>query len=173
MEGVVEQNKSFCDQSVSSIKASVSETMAEFSLLYFPPPPRPRTSLPIVSDVDVHPSRLAAAFRQFMGDPDAQWSCPQQAVFVEYLVGGRDNVLGILGTGFGKTTIIMFIAKTYSQGKSTVVVMPLAALHEDFHNRARSYGLKATQWSPTREFESTAHIITAAVDNLEDERFLW
>jgi hypothetical protein len=171
MEGVVEQLKSFCDESVSSIRASVSETMAEFSLLYFPPPPRPRTSLPRISDVEVHPSRLAD-FRLFMGNPEAQWSCPEQAIFVEYLVGGRDNVLGILGTGFGKTTIIMFVAKTYSEGKSTVVIMPLAALHEDFHDRARTYGLKAARWHNSSGFDSTAHIITAAVEDLQNAEFL-
>jgi hypothetical protein len=170
MEGVVGQIKSFCDESVSSIRSSVSETMAEFSLLYFPPPPRPRTSLPLVSDVEVHPSRLAD-FRKFMGNPQVEWSCPQQAVFVKHLVGGRHNVLGILGTGFGKTTIIMFVAKTYSQGKSTVVVMPLAALHQDFHDRARAYGLKAARWHKSLKFDSTAHIITAAVEDLQTDEF--
>ena len=94
MEGIVQQIRSFCDQSVSSIKASVSETMAEFSLLYFPLPPRQITSLPIISEIEVHPSRLAA-FRLFMGNPHAQWSCLEQAVFVEHIVGGRNNVLGI------------------------------------------------------------------------------
>jgi hypothetical protein len=170
MDGVVEKIKEFCDESISSMKSTVSETMAEFSLLYFPPPPRPRNFLPIVSDVDVHPSRLAA-FRRFIGKPDAQWSCPEQAIFVEYLVGGHENVLGIIGTGFGKTTVIMFVSKTYSQGKSTVVIMPLAALHEDFHVRARSYGLKASRWNISGKYDPTAHIITAAVEDLDNENF--
>lgn len=78
-----------------------------------------------------------------MNDPDAHWTCPEQAIFVESIIRGRENVLGILATGFGKTTMIMFIASAFSRGKSTVVIMPLAALHEDFHEHARHRGLKA------------------------------
>ena len=171
LESTLEQIKSFRDESMSSIKASVSETMAELSRVYFPPPPSPHTSLPLVSDIEVHPSRLTA-FREFVGDPNAQWSCPQQAIFVEHLIQGRENVLGILGTGFGKTTAVMFVAKAFSGGKSTVVVMPLAALHEDFHNRARSYGLKASRWSQRGKFDANAHIITAAIEDLMHEDFV-
>ena len=168
---LIEQIKSFKDESLASMRASVSETMAEFSVMYFPPPPRPRTALPIICDIEVHPSRLAD-FRLFMGDPKAKWSCPEQAAFVEYVVGGRENVLGILGTGFGKTTIIMFISKHYSNGKSTVVIMPLASLHEDFASRARQYGLKASRWNVKGTFDSTSHIITAAVEDLMNEEFV-
>ncbi|MDX6295870.1 MAG: hypothetical protein QOH50_5014 [Kribbellaceae bacterium] len=171
MDGVVEKIKDFCDESISTIRATVSESMAECSLLYFPPPPRPRTSLPIISEIEVHPSRLAA-FRIFMGNPEAQWSCPEQGVFVEHLVGGRENILGIIGTGFGKMTVIMFVAKTYLQGKSTVVIMPLAFLHADFHRRALSYGLKASRWHVSGKFDSTAHIITAAVEDLQCDGFV-
>jgi len=139
---VIEEIKVFRDESISAIKVSVSETMAEFSLLYFPPPPCPHTWLPVISDVEVHPSHLVA-FCKFMNDPDAHWTCPEQAIFVESIIRGRENVLGILATGFGKTTMIMFIASAFSRGKSTVVIMPLAALHEDFHEHARHRGLKA------------------------------
>jgi hypothetical protein len=142
---LVQQIKAFHDESIASISASVTESMAEMSRLYFPPPPRPHTALHRVSNIEVHPSRLTD-FRTFIGDPNAQWTCPEQAVFVEHLVLGKENVLGILGTGFGKTTILMFVAKTYGLGRCTLVVMPLASLHEDFHDRARQYRLKADRW---------------------------
>jgi len=170
-EMALNQIKSFHEESIATMRASVTETMAECSLIYFPRPPHPKTWLPTVSEIDVHPSRLSD-FRDFMRDPLAQWSCPQQAIFVEHLVRGQDNVLGILGTGFGKTTTIMFIAKKYSQGKSTVVIMPLAALHEDFHNRARQYGLNACRWKFSGDFDSNAHIITAAIEDLLLDKFV-
>ena len=106
-----------------------------------------------------------------MVDSKAKWSCPGQAVFVKYVVGGRENILGILGTGFRKTTIIMFILKYYSKGKSTVVIMPLASLHDDFVSRARQYGLKASRWNVKGTFNFTTHIITAAVEDLMNEEF--
>ena len=168
---VIEEIKAFRDQSISAIKASVSEIMAEFSLLYFPPPPRPRTWLPVISNVEVHPSRLVA-FRKFMNDPDAHWSCPEQAIFVESIVRGRENVLGVLATGFGKTTTVMFIASAFSPGKSTVVIMPLAALHEDFHERARQYGLKACRWRMDGKFDGFSNIITAAIEDLMQDKFI-
>ena len=166
---LLEELKIFQDECMSSIRPSISETMAEFSMLYFPTPPRPRYSLPYVSEIEVHPSRLAA-FRNFMGNPNTEWSCPEQAIFVEYLILGNWNILGILGTGFGKMTTIMFIAKEYSGGKSILVIMPLAALHKDFHERVRAHGLKASCWSANGDFDSTAHIIMAAVEDLTDDR---
>jgi hypothetical protein len=167
----IEQIKALRDESISTIKACVTETMAQCSLIYFPRPPPPKSWLPAISDIEVHPSRLLA-FRQFMRDPHAQWSCPQQAVFVENLICGRENVLGILGTGFGKTTTIMFVAKMFSAGQSTIVIMPLAALHEDFHARARAYGLTASRWSSTGKFDSTSLIITAAIEDLVLDKFI-
>jgi hypothetical protein len=171
LELALTQIKAFRDESIASIRASVTKAIAESSLIYFPRPPPPKTWLPIVSDIDVHPSRLVA-FQDFMQNPVVHWSCPQQAMFVEYLIRGVDNVLGILGTGFGKTTTIMFVAKKFSEGKSTVVIMPLNALHEDFHHRAREYGLKASRWQISGKFDSNAHMITAAIEDLMNEKFL-
>jgi len=107
-----------------------------------------------------------------MNDPDAHWSCPEQAIFVESIVRGRENVLGVLATGFGKTTTVMFIASAFSPGKSTVVIMPLAALHEDFHERARQYGLKACRWRMDGKFDGFSNIITAAIEDLMQDKFI-
>ena len=92
-------------------------------------------------------------------------------MFVEELISGKANVLGILGTGFGKTTAIMFLAKVFSAGKSTLVIMPLASLHEDFHQRARNYGLSAERWKKNGKFNTCASIITAAVEDLQEDKF--
>ena len=166
----VAETKALREETIATVRAGISETMAEIAQIYFPPAPRPQTSLHLISDIEVHPSRLIQ-LRKFMNDPKAQWSCPEQAVFVEELISGKANVLGILGTGFGKTTAIMFLAKVFSAGKSTLVIMPLASLHEDFHKRARDYGLSAERWKRNGKFNASASIITAAVEDLEEEKF--
>ncbi len=48
-----------------------------------------------------HPSRLQS-LRQFLRRPDAEFSCPEQAVLLELMCRGQESVLGILGTGKAK-----------------------------------------------------------------------
>ncbi|KAF9521947.1 hypothetical protein CPB83DRAFT_840860 [Crepidotus variabilis] len=170
-ESSLNQLQAFRKESVDAVASMVSESMASVARLYFPVPPVPHTSLHRVSDIEVHPSRLKA-LRLFLNDTNANWSCPEQAVFVEHLIYGRSNILGIIGTGFGKTTMIMFLAKCFAEGKIILVIMPLVALHEDFHTRALYYGLSASRWRVDQHFNPNASIITAAIEDLLNEDFI-
>lgn len=167
----LQQIKDFRDESIATIAATVSESMASAGRAYFPAPLPPQTSLHRVSDIEVHPSRLIH-LRTFLNDEKAEWSCPEQALFVERLVLGQDNILAILGTGFGKTTMIMFIAKMFAQAKIILVIMPLVALHEDLHQRARQYGLSASRWKNGGKFNPNVNIITAAIEDLLNDSFV-
>lgn len=170
---LLRQIKNFQDEALANIRATTTESMAEASRIYFPPPPPPTefNALRPLSDVVVHPSRLEK-FRSFLGNPYAHWSCPEQAVLLEHLIHGKENVLGILGTAAGKTTLIMFLAQQYSQGNTIIVVLPLAALHSDFHKRARQYHLTVTKWKINGKFIPDAHIITASIEDLLHHDFI-
>jgi superfamily II DNA helicase RecQ len=151
----------------------VKQIFAEVLTKFWPKPPIPfgSANLRPVSDILVHPSRRRD-LRKFFGDPKAKFSTPEQGVLLEYILEGRENILGILGTGFGKTTLIMMLAKMYANGKITVVVLPLSVLHGDLEARARQHGLDVSRWNPDpAKFNDNANIITCAVEYLEFEAF--
>jgi hypothetical protein len=170
---IMKQMKMFQDEALANIRATTTESMAEASRIFFPPPPPPTgsNSLRPLSDVVVHPSRLVK-FRSFLGNPTAQWSCPEQGVLLEHLIHGKENILAVLGTAAGKTTLIMFLAKEYAKGKTIVVVLPLAALHSDFHRRAVQHNLTVTKWNFNGKFNPHAHIITASIEDLKHQSFV-
>jgi superfamily II DNA helicase RecQ len=147
--------------------------MAEASRIYFPPPPPPTGSnaLRPVSDVVVHPSCLDM-FQSFLGKLTAQWSCPEQGVVLEHLIQGKENILAVIGTGAGKTTLIMFLAKIFGQGSTTIVILPLASLHSDFHERAKQFGLIACKWKLSGKFNNHANIVTATIEDLQQQAFI-
>jgi hypothetical protein len=147
----------------------VTQTFAEVLTRFWPKPPIPLNSANLrqISDIVVHPSRrrdLCAFFK----DPQAEFSCPEQAVLLEHMVEGRENIFGITGTGSGKTTLIMLLAKMYGNGLTTLVVLPLSALHGDFERRSHKHGLIVSKWHPNPdEFNPNADIVTCAVEYLE------
>jgi len=151
----------------------VTQTFAEVLTRFWPKPPIPLNSANLrqVSDIVVHPSRRRD-LRAFFKDPQAEFSCPEQAILLEHMVEGRENVFGITGTSSGKTTLIMLLAKMYAGGKTTVVVLPLSPLHGDLENRALRHGLTVSRWRPNpREFNPDANIITCAIEYLEFSDF--
>ena len=170
---ILKQMKIFQDEALANIRATTTESMAEASRIYFPPPPPPTGSnaLRPLSDVVIHPSRLQK-FRSFLGKPTAQWSCPEQGVLLEHLIHGKENILGVLGTAAGKTTLIMFLAQEYAQGKTIVVVLPLAALHSDFHRRASQHNLTVSKWKLNGKYNPHAHIVTASIEDLKQNDFI-
>lgn len=170
---ILQQMKVFQDEALANIRATTTESMAEASRIYFPPPPPPTGSNAIrpLSDVVVHPSRLVK-FRSFLGKPTAQWSCPEQGVLLEHLIYGKENILAVLGTAAGKTTLIVFLAHEYAKGKTIVVVLPLAALHSDFHRRAVQHNLTVSKWNINGKFNPHAHIVTASIEDLKHQDFI-
>lgn len=155
-----------------AVCTTMTESMADAAMIYFPAPPAPSEQgrlLP-VADVAVHPSRLRD-LRSFLGDPSAQWSCTLQGALLELILAGRQNLLAVLATGFGKTTLIMMISKMYAPTKTILVVLPLMSLHEDFHFRARKVGLIVDQFRLYGAFHRHANIVTVPVECLQSPAF--
>ena len=151
---------------------TTTESMADAAVVYFPPPPAApaQGQLLPVADVSVHPSRLRD-LRAFLCNPSAQWSTPLQGVMLEKILSGRQNLLAVLATGTGKTTTIMMMAKMYAPTQTILVVLPLMALHDDFHRRAQNAGLVTAQFSLNNEFQHHANIVTVPVECLPNVQF--
>ncbi|TCD60192.1 hypothetical protein EIP91_010597 [Steccherinum ochraceum] len=153
-----------------AVEKKVVETMAQAANVWWPnpPPPRGEGSLLPVSDIAVHPSRLRK-FREFMHKPNAVFSHPQQGVLLELILRGKDNVLGVLATGLGKTYLIMMAAKMYYPKQTIVIVLPLLCLHEDFHSRAKAADLVCERFRPNMAFRQHPNVVTVAIESLEQQ----
>ena len=86
------------------------------------------------SDVAIPPTQLQE-LRDFLKKPDANFSCPEQAILLELMLQRTQSVLAILGTGSGKTLVILMQVKL-QQHLVTIVVLLLLMLHDDLRRRA-------------------------------------
>ncbi|KAH8100432.1 P-loop containing nucleoside triphosphate hydrolase protein, partial [Cristinia sonorae] len=123
-----------------------------------------------VSNTVVHPSRLKD-LRVFLHDSNASFTSPAQATLLELIVDGRSHLLAVVGTGIGKTTLIMMVAKMYASTRTVIVVLPLLSLHNQMRSRALLAGLKASKFSPDEEFDRYANIVTVQIEHLDSPRF--
>ncbi|KAF8153455.1 hypothetical protein B0H34DRAFT_800655 [Crassisporium funariophilum] len=162
----------------TNLKASVTDIMresfAEMATMYFPKPPITSNgaNLRSLTDLAVHPSRLRD-LRRFLNNPSANFTTPEQAILLEHILSSEQDILGILGTGVGKTTLILMLAKMYAKGKTLLVILPLSSLYLDLKRRANEAGLSITQWMPTGDkVNPNAHIICCAIEYLTFGTFL-
>lgn len=155
------------------IRNTVMAAIAEHDTRFMPPPPPVLTlaSLRPVSTISVHPSRLRA-LRVFSDMEDASFTCPEQALMLELMIQGKESVLGILGTGTGKTTMVMLNAAWYGEGKVTVVVLPLSSLRADLRRRCKKIGVTISDWMPNNAFDPNVSIMMVAIEYLGTQSFI-
>ena len=138
----------FTNSVQEEIRSGLQRAMAEMAKIYWPPlpPKNARGDVGAGAIIIPHLSWLTG-LRKFLHDDQAQFTCPEQALLVEFLVSGRQNVLAIVVTGFGKTMAILLAAKMYSDHQTFVVILPLSSLVEDFGQRAKEHQVSASAWS--------------------------
>jgi superfamily II DNA helicase RecQ len=101
-----------------------------------------------VSQVDVHPARLAELYA-VMGK-DAVFKSTYQACAVELSARRDKDLICILGTGEGKSLIFMLCAANAEEvNLTTIVIVPLIALLKDLVSRLRKRRIRVLEWSTT------------------------
>ena len=85
---------------------------------------------------------------------------------------GKKNILGILGTGKGKTLTVMLHSKMYGRGRVTIVVLPLSSLHADLEERARRHGVTISRWLPNQNNNTNVHILYVSIEHLGFDSFV-
>ena len=162
----------FTNSVQEEIRSGLQSYMAEMAKIYWPPPPPKHACGDVGAGAIIipHPSRLTG-LRQFLHDDQAQFTCLEQALLVEFLVSGRQNVLAIVGTGFGKTMAILLAAKMYSDRQTFVVILPLSSLVEDFGRRAKEHQVSASAWSPGSSCNVDATVIYVQIEHLLNPAF--
>jgi hypothetical protein len=64
------------------------------------------------------------------------------------MIERKQHVLAVIPCDFGKSTIIMMLAKMYDPHLITVAILPLSGLQRDFHQRAVEHGIRITEYDP-------------------------
>ena len=154
------------------VQESVMSAIAEMSFKYFPKvTSHPSNDAPLISDIQIPPSRLYQ-LRSFLKDPKAQFSCPEQVALLELMLNRTQSVLGVLGTGTGKTLTILLQASIHPKDIVTIVVLPLSSLHEDFKRRAAYHGVTYSRWMPKGKFNPNVQVISVSIEHLGFEDFI-
>lgn len=129
----------------------------------------------------MHPSRLRD-LRAFLKDDCATFKDPQQSLALELIRGKEPSLLvvgptGVEGScvicfvcscsalGSGKTLPIFMSAALYDSGTTTVLILPLAAMHEEYKCRAKRYGLACRTWSMDCDIATAPQLLLVAVEN--------
>jgi len=153
------------------VQETVMKAMAEMSHTYFPKvKPNLDNNALDISTIIIQPSRLLQ-LRAFLKNPSAQFTCPEQAILLELMLQRRQSVLAILGTGTGKTLIILMQA-SLQKDLVTIVVLPLSALHDDFKRRAAELQVSYSQWSPKGKFNINVSVISVSIEHLGFPEFI-
>jgi superfamily II DNA helicase RecQ len=148
------------------LRGSLAEIFGELAPRYFgAPPPLPLpAALRQPTDIIVHPSRLKD-LREFLGDPLATFRSAEQAELLEKMQSRRNHVLAILQAGQGKTFLTMMQAKMYYSRVTTLVILPLSGLHNDYVRRAKAHNVTISRWLPNSKFNPDASIIYVSVEH--------
>lgn len=155
-----------------TVKETILNSMADVMARLLPKAPRPldENNLRPVSDVEPHPSRLHS-LRRFLKREDANFTCPEQAVLLELMCRGTQSVLGVLGTGKGKTMIIFLYAHLFGSRGITIVILPLSSLVAEFMRRAQELGVSASVWTPSQKHSSDVQLMCVSIEHATFDAF--
>lgn len=159
----------------SRLEAMVQETvmnaLAEMSHTYFPKvvPSLENDALDL-SKITVPPYRRQQ-LRDFLNNPSAEFSCQEQAVLLELMMRREQSVLAVLGTGSGKTMIVLMQAKLQER-LVTIVILPLSSLHGDLKRRASALGVSYSEWRPRGKFNRDVNVISVSIEHLGFDEFV-
>ena len=111
-------------------------------------------------------------FRMFLGNPKAEFRCPEQGELIELLQTGSKHILGILGCNFGKTLFIFFHVAVYAPQKVCVVFLPFLGLHQDFASRAHEHGIKAARWTDEMDWIPDVQVLYISPEDLNHDSLI-
>ena len=154
-----------------TVQETIMKAIAEMSHTYFPKVrPNYENDNLDVSQIIIPPVRLFQ-LRNFLNKPDAEFTCPEQAILLELMLLRTQNILAILGTGTGKTFTILLQAVLQKE-MITIVILPLSTLHDDLKRRSLELRVPCSRWAPHGKFNENAQIISVSIEHLGFSEFI-
>lgn len=153
------------------VQETVMKAIAEMSHIYFPKvQPNIENDQLDLTQIVISPVRLQQ-LRTFLNNPTAQFTCPEQAILLELMLLRTQSILAILGTGLGKTFIVLLQAMIQKE-LITIVVLPLSTLHDDLKRRAAKLRVPYSRWVPRGKFNVNVQVISVSIEHLGFKDFL-
>jgi hypothetical protein len=148
-----------------TVQETVMKAIAEMAHSYFPKVKVDMDDNTLdLSQIYVPPVRLHQ-LRLLLNKTTAQFTCPEQAALLELMVLRTQSTLAILGTGFGKTFVVLLQA-TIQKELVTIVVLPLSTLHDDLKRRALELQVSCSKWSPNGKYNMNVQVISVSIEHL-------
>ncbi|KAJ3552759.1 hypothetical protein NP233_g12801 [Leucocoprinus birnbaumii] len=111
-----------------------------------------------------------AHLRNYLGDPSAEWTCPEQRLAVHAAVSHKKDVVAIFPTGKGKSIIAILCASI--RRKLVVIVVPFVALAQDWLRRLEAGGFTCVLYSKAMgSFPVGCDFVIATVDSAVTREF--
>ncbi|KAF8182707.1 P-loop containing nucleoside triphosphate hydrolase protein [Pholiota molesta] len=79
-------------------------------------------------------AKALGVLRRLVGNPTADWSCPEQKTGVLAALSLQRDVIAVLATGLGKT-MLAILPSLLEHQKMTVVLLPLRSLMADYEHK--------------------------------------
>jgi superfamily II DNA helicase RecQ len=114
---------------------------------------------------------LLAVARKLYNAPDLQFRVLGQRNGVFAIMGPRpaEQVVLVIGTGLGKTLLVM-ISAAAADAETTILVLPMVALRADMLRRFHEVGIRPLIWSV--DYKRSASLVIVAADAVCTERFI-
>ena len=116
-----------------------------------------------------HPS-VIKKLRDFLGDPLATFKNSTQAEALEVSLVGSRHLLLVGPTAMGKTLVYMLPAAQRDTG-TTLVLLPLSALHPEFERRCRDLEIDNSRWLPGTNDRPTSRIVYVSPEHAQMSQF--
>jgi superfamily II DNA helicase RecQ len=89
--------------------------------------------------------------------PEARFRGIQEEA-MQAIMTGKSPVVGVMGTGGGKSLLFMLPAFCVPKG-TTIVIVPLSSLQEDLERRCKDGHIECVQWSSSRPHETASIVL--------------
>jgi hypothetical protein len=154
----------------------------------FEPPPSPdSTPMPDAADLDLRDllrsgqsesiglaspreDPLLAIFRQFTGDPQAQFKSTGQCAALFYMLRRVPELFVILPTAGGKTTLFL-LAGSLATAHVSLIVVPLVALKLDLFNKAVWKQVPVSVWESLYGDTPATSLVLISIESIKHSQF--
>ena len=120
---------------------------------------------------DPHPN-LLKRLREFLSNPDATFKTPEQAEALEVSVNRKEHLLLVGPTAMGKSLVYMLPSALYDEGLTTIVILPLSALHPDMYRRCQKLNMSFSRWAPPPHEPQKTSIVFVSPEHAQMRTFL-
>jgi hypothetical protein len=103
---------------------------------------------------------LLRGVKKLYGDKDADWKSTEQEQALAKIMSWTEQVVAILPTGAGKSLLFM-LPCTLPDARTTILIVPLVALHIDMLRRVQEMKIDHLEWQPGESREAALVLVSA------------